>query len=228
MPIRRFSPGFLLLTLVFVALTLSLGFWQLDRAEQKQELMTMYEERSQTSVPLGSVIEEWESHLYQRVETQGNFLPDKQIFLENQVREGQVGYHAYVPFRTRAGDTLLVNAGWQKQLEERQDITDEQVRIEGVLRPPPEVGFRLGDLDQTTFDRPYRTPYLDIDWIGNRLGLEAAPFVLLLATGDNGAIETAWSPVRMPPEKHRGYAVTWFTLAAALVILFLAYSFRKE
>ena len=69
---------------------------------------------------------------------------------------------------------------------------------------------------------------LDIDWIGNRLGLEAAPFVLLLATGDNGAIETAWSPVRMPPEKHRGYAVTWFTLAAALVILFLAYSFRKE
>ncbi|MEJ2308492.1 MAG: SURF1 family protein [Gammaproteobacteria bacterium] len=228
MPIRRFSPGLMVLTLLFVTLAVSLGFWQLDRAQQKQALITMYEERSRTSVPLGDVIDDLESNSYQRVVTQGNFLPDKQIFLENQVNEGQVGHHAYIPFRTTDGDTLLVNTGWQKRLEEKQEITGEEVSIEGLLRPPPEVGFRLGDLDQTTFDRPYRTPYLDIGWIGNRLGLDLAPYVLLLANGESGAVETAWSPVRMPPEKHRGYAVTWFSLAAALVILFLVYSFRKE
>jgi surfeit locus 1 family protein len=228
MPVRRFSPSFLLLTLLFVVLTLSLGFWQLDRARQKQALLDIYSVRSQTSVPLGQVIDDWQSNHYQRIEAQGVFLPDKQIFLENQVREGQVGYHAYVPFRTVGNDVILVNTGWQKELQEKEDIPDTQVQIEGLLRPPPEVGLRLGSLDQTSFDRPYRTPYLDIDWISTRLGLNLSPFVLLLATETDGDIATDWIPVSMPPERHRAYAVTWFSLAAALVALFLVYSFKKE
>ncbi|MDX1345786.1 MAG: SURF1 family protein [Sedimenticolaceae bacterium] len=228
MPVRRFSPGFLILTLLFVALTLSLGFWQLDRADQKQALLDIYGERSEISVPLGKVIDDWQSHHYQRIGTEGAFLPDKQIFLENQVREGQVGYHAYVPFRTVEDDVILVNTGWQKELKEKEDIPDTQVQIEALLRPPPEVGIRLGSLDQTSFDRPYRTPYLDIDWIGRRLNLDLSPFVLLLATDRDGEIATDWIPVRMPPERHRGYAVTWFSLAAALVALFVVYSFKKE
>ena len=88
--------------------------------------------------------------------------------------------------------------------------------------------MRLGSLEQTSFDRPYRTPYVDIGWIGKRLDLDLSPFVLLLAKGKGGVITTDWTPVRMSPEQHRGYAVTWFTLAVALVALFLAYSFRKE
>ncbi len=228
MPVRRFSPGFLILTLLFVALTLSLGFWQLDRADQKQALLDIYSERSEISVPLGTVIDDWQASRYQRIEAQGVFLPDKQIFLENQVREGQVGYHAYVPFRTVEDDVILVNTGWQKELEEKEDIPDTEVQIEALLRPPPEVGIRLGSLDQTSFDRPYRTPYVDIDWIGTRLNLDLSPFVLLLATNRDGEIATEWMPVRMPPERHRGYAVTWFSLAAALVALFLVYSFKKE
>jgi surfeit locus 1 family protein len=228
MPVRRFSPGFLLLTLLFVVLTLSLGFWQLDRAQQKQALLDIYRERSQTSVPLATVIDDWQSSRYQRIEAEGAFLPDKQIFLENQVREGQVGYHVYVPFRTDGNDVVLVNTGWQKALQEKDDIPDTPMQIEALLRPPPEVGLRLGSLDQTSFDRPYRTPYVDIDWIGTRLDLNLSPFVLLLATGTDDGVATDWIPVRMPPERHRGYAVTWFTLAAALVALFLAYSFKKE
>ncbi len=228
MPVRRFSPGFLILTLLFVALTLSLGFWQLDRAEQKQALLDIYSERSQTSVPLATIIDDWQSSRYQRIDAGGVFLPDKQIFLENQVREGQVGYHAYVPFRTVEGDIILVNTGWQKELQEKKDIPETRVQIEALLRPPPEVGLRLGSLDQTSFDRPYRIPYLDIDWIGTRLDLDLSPFVLLLATGTDDEITTDWMPVRMPPERHRGYAVTWFSLAAALVALFLVYSFKKE
>ena len=228
MPVRRFSPGFLILTLLFVALTLSLGFWQLDRADQKQALLDIYSERSEISVPLGTVIDDWQSHHYQRIGTEGAFLPDKQIFLENQVREGQVGYHAYVPFRTVDDDVILVNTGWQKELEEKEDIPDTQVEIEALLRPPPEVGIRLGSLEQTSFDRPYRTPYVDIDWMGRRLNLDLSPFVLLLAANRDGEIATDWIPVRMPPERHRGYAVTWFSLAAALVALFLVYSFKKE
>lgn len=228
MPIRRFSPGFLILTLLFVALALFLGFWQLDRAEQKQELLEMYSQRGQTTVPLQSVIDDWEKHQYQRIETQGSFLPDKQIFLENQVHDRQVGYHAYIPFRTENGDTILVNTGWQKELREKDNISNASVRIEALLRPPPEVGIRLGSLDQTTFDRPLRTPYMDIDWIGKRLGLEPASFILLLAENGKDATGNDWSPVRMPPEKHRAYAITWFSLAFALTVLFLIYSFKKE
>ena len=76
MPVRRFSPGFLLLTLLFVALTLSLGFWQLDREKQKRALLEMYDTRSQSSVPLETVIDDWQANHYQRIEARGNFLPD--------------------------------------------------------------------------------------------------------------------------------------------------------
>jgi cytochrome oxidase assembly protein ShyY1 len=228
MTARRFSPGFLILTLLFVALTLSLGFWQLDREKQKRALLEMYDARSKTSVPLETVTNDWQANHYQRIEAEGNFLPDKQIFLENQVHEGQVGYHAYVPFITDGNTTILANRGWQKELQENDDIPDGQVQIEALLRPPPEVGLRLGSLEQTSFDRPYRTPYVDIGWISKRLDLELSPFVLLLAKEKNGEFTTDWTPVRMSPEQHRGYAVTWFTLAVALVVLFLFYSFRKE
>jgi len=228
MRIRRFSPGYAILTLAFVILTVSLGFWQLDRAEQKTALIEMYRDRGKTTVPLESVIGDWENNRYRRVEAQGSFLTDKQIFLENQVHRGQVGYHAYVPFRTGNGDTVLVNTGWQKALRDKTDIANGQVRIEGLLRPPPEVGIRLGNLDQTTFERPYRTPYMDIDWIGKRLDLQPVPFVLLLAGNGEGAVGDDWSPVRMPPETHRGYAFTWFSLAFALLVMFLIYGFKKE
>jgi surfeit locus 1 family protein len=37
----------------------------------------------------------------------------------------------------------------------------------------------------------------------------------------------AWQPSTFPPERHLGYAITWFALAATVAVLFVALNLRR-
>jgi surfeit locus 1 family protein len=225
--IERFSPSLTLLTLVLFSALMSLGFWQLDRAEQKRELIRVYSERLvEPAIPLAEVLADWQKHLYRRVVFRGHFLENKQVLLENQVRKGRAGVHDYRVFKTEDGILLLINLGWHETLGPYAAPIHGQITIKGLMRPPPEVGLRLGDLDTIPFRALLRTPYLDIDWISGRFEITLEPFVVLLEDETTEADE--WMPIHFPPEKHQGYALTWFSLAATLLILFGFYTFSKQ
>ena len=44
---------------------------------------------------------------------------------------------------------------------------------------------------------------------------------------DRLALQTGWPIVAMPPQRHYGYAVQWYGLAIAFVIVFLVASARR-
>ncbi|OOZ41450.1 hypothetical protein BOW52_04590 [Solemya elarraichensis gill symbiont] len=227
MRIERFSPSLTLLTLLLLSLLMSLGFWQLDRADQKRELIRVYRERLvEPAIPLAEVRAEWQTHLYRRVVFKGHFLEKMQVLLENQVRKGRAGVHDYRVFKTEDGILFLINLGWHETSGPYAATDPGLVTLEGLVRSPPEVGLRLGDLETIPFTTPLKTPYLDIDWISSRFEIKAEPFVVLL---ENETTETdEWMPIHFPPEKHQGYALTWFSLAATLLILFGFYTFSKQ
>jgi surfeit locus 1 family protein len=60
------------------------------------------------------------------------------------------------------------------------------------------------------------------------LQLELFPQVLYLsADNDQGFEDRQWSPVSMPPKKHRAYAFQWFALALTTMIAWLAISIKR-
>ena len=61
------------------------------------------------------------------------------------------------------------------------------------------------------------------------LGLTIEPWVLRQDPTEDSLYVQQWKYVNMPPERHISYAVTWFGLAIALVIIYIAaLLFKKE
>jgi surfeit locus 1 family protein len=64
--------------------------------------------------------------------------------------------------------------------------------------------------------------------IGAATGYLVRDFQVLLAAGEADGYLRDWRPTVMTPDQHLGYAVQWFALAVALVVIYAALNFRKR
>ena len=112
----EFRPGWWasLVTLLLLGLLMSLGFWQLDRAEQKRALLAGYNtDRDATVIQLEPGLQSYRDFNYQIASAAGHYDPDRQFLLDNRTHNGRVGYHVLTPFVLRkSGAAVLVNRGW--------------------------------------------------------------------------------------------------------------------
>ena len=87
-----------------------LGFWQLDRADQKNEINQNFIERqSEEEITDQSLINE--ENLWRKFTLDGEFL-NINFFLDNQMYRRNAGYSVFTPFVTSKGLVILVNRGW--------------------------------------------------------------------------------------------------------------------
>ena len=125
---RIFAPGIwpTVATIMVVPILVSLGIWQLDRADQKHTLHEKF-----LSNQSGEVIDldntnisarEETDILWRRVIATGHFNGNIQILLDNQVHDNTAGYFVYTPFQLENSDTwYLVNRGWMAAGTDRND-----------------------------------------------------------------------------------------------------------
>ena len=224
-----------LATLLLLPVLLTLGLWQLDRARQKAELQAAFAERlDQPPVPLAEVDVTDPANRYRRVIASGRYDGAHQVLLDNQVRAGQPGYHVLTPLRLTEGGAILVNRGWIALGESRQVLPDlttpaESVTASGWLGQPANPGLRLGE-DAEASPWPRVVPYVDYQRLAALLGYPLRPVLVLLEPEAPGGYRRDWQPRfgGFGPERHRGYAVQWFALAATLVILYLVTGLRRR
>ena len=96
----------------FVALTLWLGNWQVGRAEEKRQRQALFESRmNDTPVRLTGVVPA-EGLLYRHVRLSGRWMPERQFFVDNRIREGRAGFEVITPLALEGGAAVLVNRGW--------------------------------------------------------------------------------------------------------------------
>jgi cytochrome oxidase assembly protein ShyY1 len=70
---------------------------------------------------------------------------------------------------------------------------------------------------------------VDMSRMGEQLGSPLLPFVLRLSPDSEGGFTREWQArTGLTPERHTGYAVQWFALAAALVVLCIWVALRRE
>lgn len=233
-----FQPGWsmTLLTLVLVSLLVMLGFWQLARAQAKVQLIDRYEKNSALpAVDLNAGDLNGQQLDYRFASADGEYRDAPLILLNNQIYQGRVGFHLLNLFRLAESDQyLLINQGWVPATAEgkpmitasRFNLYNNQ-KVQGMLVPVPRVGLRLGELRYQPDAPVMELPYLDLSWLGQVLHVDLQSSVLLQDAQLVGQYRQQRETLWLDPERHRGYALQWFSLALALVIIYLVTNLKR-
>lgn len=229
---RAFHPGLWpsLIVAALLILLVGLGFWQLDRAEQKRVLLEEYEQRPQQAALRLDAAATLEPALrYRQAWARGRYDPAHQFLLDNRVHQGRAGYQVLTPLRLAHSDAaVLVNRGWVPQGRTRADLpplpvqSEGVITVEGMIDYPPEDPFSLGEGEARAPGWPKVLQQIDFELQSRQLDARLLPVILLLDPAQPDGFVRQWAPIpeRFGPARHVGYAVQWFALALALVILF--------
>lgn len=226
-PTRLLAASVLLAAVIIMC---CLGFWQLDRMEQKeQRLASIAQKQSGGLMGLQTAIRSTDDPRDLHVAFTGTPDTSRMMYLDNRIENGQVGYDIVLPVQTEAG-WVLVNYGWVKGLPTRDQLPQVELdntltRYEGVITSPGINPMVTETADSATF--PLRIQALETDYLSTLLRTPFIDYVVVLTTEDNTFVRN-WSPVVMPPEKHLGYAIQWFGLAFAALIIGLLALRKKE
>ncbi|WP_370277425.1 SURF1 family protein [Pontibacterium sp.] len=223
---RRFKWMLLAMALLLWPVLVSLGFWQLDRAEQKSELLESWKSRAQQTQSLAS------SDLvrFSSVESQGEFDRERWLLLDNRTREGKVGYEVVALFYPQdMVIPVLVNLGWIQANPDRRIypeivLPEGTVAVSGRLTEPSELLVLAESSPQQGW--PQRLQRLDISRLEQQLGLKLMPWVIRPSDPIIAHLDLSWTPTVMQPEKHQAYALQWFVMAAVLLGL-IVWNLRK-
>ena len=226
-----------LITLLILPLLLALGFWQLDRAQQKEAIQSTYTAHAALPpVPVTAVDMTDPGSRYRKVIAEGRYDGRYQILLDNQVQGGQPGFHVFTPLRIPGkAEAILVNRGWVPLEGSRQQlpaiaVTEAAVMVRGRLAQPANPGLRLGEPEASDLDWPRIVSYVDYERLAAELGYPLAPAVILLDPEAEQGYRRKWRPLAsgFGPERHTGYAVQWFSLAVTLVGISIVVNTRRN
>lgn len=231
-----FRPGLLptLATAVVLPILISLGFWQLDRAVEKQQLQVLTQERLQAPVMrIRSTANLQEDMSFRRATMSGHFDNEHQYLLDNRIYKGQVGYGVYTPFSFDAGESwIMVNRGWTPSGKDRTtlpniDVNSESTELVGVLSPPPGQLMQLGDRQEISNSWPVRVRNIDLARIEKDLAVRLQPYVLHLDANSEQAYFQDWKPYVDTPQKNQSYAIQWFSMAVVLLLIYISLNSRR-
>ncbi len=224
------------LLIVGVVAFVLLGFWQLRRADEKQRLFDAFSlAESATPVTLAEARRDETPQHYPRVSITGRYDGRHVYVLDNQTREGRAGVIVWMLFQPdESGPSLLVDRGFLVQQDPRNKpaipvLVDEAATLTGLYAPPPGIGFRLGGNalpGQATW--PKSTIRIDRDEIAKDAGRTLDTRVLLLDADPASGFERHWTPEVMVPDKHRAYALQWFSFAIAAFVIFVVVHRRRK
>jgi surfeit locus 1 family protein len=225
---RVFRPGVAssVAAAAFIALTVSLGNWQTRRAEEKLELGRRFDEAAKG--PVLSVHLDASALERHRVSARGHFVARATLFLDNKVLQGVAGYHVLTPLKLEgSGLHVIINRGWiaagdRSRLPAVPTLEDLRA-VEGTAVVPSR---RFVELAPEAADGP-RRQNLVIAREEKRLGLKLQPFVIEQTSDAQDGLARVWERPDAGVERHRGYALQWYSFAFLTVVLYVVLNFKR-
>jgi cytochrome oxidase assembly protein ShyY1 len=233
--------GFAIFTLLMVMAFSGLGIWQLQRRVEKHALIARLNERLAAAPAALPAPAQWPSlspanDEFRRVSFTATFapLPDAMVYSAGSAVRDDVsgpGTWAFLPVQLADGNTVVVNAGFvQNTMQDRnqQDravgrlITGDPATLTGYIRFPESAGALTPSeslAKRLWFTRDHLAMARALGWVES--GKAVAPFYIDLEAPvpESGIPKPGALSVRLKDD-HMQYAITWFTLAFAVVIAF--------
>jgi len=197
---------FTLFTLFLILVFIGLGTWQLKRKTEKEAL-------------LHSLATAWVSDVHnvdgdespvpmKPLSAEGHYVAGKTIFLQARTHQGKSGVYVLDVFQTQKGQFLLVQRGWSPK--ERSALPKGNIKIEGIMRTP----------SPPTYFQPLNNPpvyfWIDLETLSQELHVPLLPYYLVAKTSHDSQILPT-DPFPLPRNNHLEYAVTWYSLAFAIL-----------
>lgn len=228
-----------LVFIIFFTLFIKLGFWQLDRADQKKIInMAFVERQNQPPIPLNKETIQMPiiDIIWHHVTISGEFLNDKNIILDNQVVQEKAGFLIYTPFKILdSNKIILVNRGWYPLSNSRNDVPNippikGAQAIEGEINQMPSSGISLGKvITEKLNESSFRLQKMDYEVLSSLIGKDLMRYVVKLKKPifDKTYVIDLGIPVP-DSDKNYGYAFQWFAMAFTLFIIFIKLGLKKK
>lgn len=231
------------LAILVMAAFFAAGQWQLQRMHQKRAMLAAVSQalEDRKPVPLSAAIDPARARDYDWASGIARFAASPPMLLDNQLRNGRAGVRVYRIAYPDQGEELLVDMGWlpldgSRRMPTSAELGGEfmgrRIELSGLLAAPPVSGLKLGPVMSRQ----------DHVWLVNRIDMEAieeaegdpnlvlGPRVLKLDPDLPIGYERDLDilPNTLPPERHLGYAVQWFGLAAAVLAIAVLMTLRQR
>ena len=237
---RKFRPGWgtSIAAAVAMAIALSLGNWQVRRAEEKLALQERFENRGRgATLQVPSRLVEVKDVEYARVSVRGEFLPHHTILLDNRVRNGVVGYDVVTPVKIEGGELcVLVNRGWiaagpRRDVLPKFPTPADPQSLEGIAVVAGSRYFELGADHaagkQTAAAAEQVWQHLNFERYAETTRLALQPFLIRQTSASDDGLARVWERPDRGVDIHRGYAFQWYSLAALILVLYVVLNLRS-
>lgn len=209
---------------------LGLGSWQVDRLLWKQDLIESRQaqaEMAPIAVPTDTILDP--DMAFRSAYAEGHYLNDQEKYLMARTRRGNVGFQLITPLEQEDGRIILVNRGWvpkdyRDPATRPESLIEGPVRVTGVLRLPKEKHWAQPDNDALR----NQWFYVDVDHMAEDTGAELASryYLELDDTPVPGGMPIGGQAKVELPNSHLEYAITWYSLALTLIVIFVLYHRR--
>jgi surfeit locus 1 family protein len=220
-----------------LAILIGLGMWQVQRLEWKEALIADRAERTNTPAIALSAVPAvgWRTFELRAVRARGVYLHDKSLEIASRTMKGRPGVHVLTPLVLSDGaGTILVNRGWAPPKNARDPAEFRcptgVIQVDGFLRAGEKTSAWVPD-NEPANDIWF---FADAPVMGEARDLGAVkPFVIELAPTAAGVAGAMGYPIAGQTiieirNNHLQYAVTWFGLAATLVVIYVLYQIRRR
>lgn len=226
-----FSPRWIptILTLFLLPFLISLGMWQLHRADQKKAIEQALYQHAKVFVMENLNELPLKSLQYQTLKVAA--MPDNQhlIYLDNKIYHGRPGMQVLEPLRLPGEDRiLLINRGFvyansRNNLPTLHPIKPNANFLGLIMFPSKPFLLRA---ESWNGKWPMLVQGVDLTLLSKQLHAPLFPFILLQTSPKDPEFIQDWHPVNFPSYRHTGYAIQWFSLALTLVIIYLVVNTR--
>ena len=215
--------------LAAMALTASLGRWQLSRAAEKEASQAAVAERQRLPALDGASLAQALSDdqarelLHRAITLRGQWLADRTVFLDNRPMARQTGFYVLTPLRLTGSDrVVLVQRGWAPRHQVDRSLLPPvqtptgEVQVSGRIAAHPPRVYQLGQEQGGAIRQN-----LDLDAWRAETGLPLAPVLVVQTGAASDGLQRDWPEAASGVEKHYGYAFQWFGLCTLIGLLLL-------